>query len=577
MGHLEINGVSYVLPDGRPLLAEVSLRVAESAKVALIGPNGTGKTTLLRLLGGDLKPHLGSVSVTGGCGVMHQFIGTMGRVHNTQNAHTTHTMHSATEAPTVRDLLVSVAPPPLREAAQGLDRAELALMEVDDEPAQMAYAQALVDWADAGGYDYEVLWDVCTVAALGIPFDKVQWRTTDTLSGGEQKRLALEALLRGPDEVLLLDEPDNYLDVTGKRWLERQLAESAKTVLLISHDRELLATVATRVATLEPSAAGSTLWVHPGSFSGWHEAREARNAGLEQDRRRWDEERATLRAQVLMYKQKAKYNSDMASRYQSAQTKLRKFEDVGPPEVVATEQKVSMRLRGGRTAKRAVTCQHLELTTLMDPFDLEVWHGERVAVLGSNGSGKSHFLRLLALGGSDPDVEHQPVGEVRPQPVAHTGRARLGSRVRPGWFAQTHDHAALRGRTLLQILHRGDEHRSGMPQEQAARALDRYELARAGEQRYDSLSGGQQARLQILLLELSGATLLLLDEPTDNLDLHSAQALEEGLAAFEGTVVAVTHDRWFARGFDRFLVFGSDDQVRETDEPVWNEERVQRG
>ncbi|HKG50463.1 MAG TPA: ATP-binding cassette domain-containing protein [Actinomycetales bacterium] len=212
----------------------------------------------------------------------------------------------------------------------------------------------------------------------------------------------------------------------------------------------------------------------------------------------------------------------------------------------------------------------------MKPFDLEVWYGERVAVLGSNGSGKSHLLRLLAAGGSDPDAEHRPVGDVAIQPVAHTGSARLGARVRPGWFAQTHDHPALLGRTLLEILHRGDEHRDGLPRDQAARALDRYELARAGEQVFESLSGGQQARFQILLLELSGATLLLLDEPTDNLDLHSAEALEDGLDAFSGTVLAVTHDRWFARGFDRFLVLGADGRVVETPEPVWEEARVAR-
>jgi ATPase subunit of ABC transporter with duplicated ATPase domains len=235
-----------------------------------------------------------------------------------------------------------------------------------------------------------------------------------------------------------------------------------------------------------------------------------------------------------------------------------------------------MRLRGGRTGKRAVVCEGLELTGLMRPFDLEVWFGERVAVLGSNGSGKSHFLRLLAAGGSDPDAEHQPVDELPVPPVRHAGRARLGARVRPGWFAQTHEHPELAGRTLLDVLHRGTAHRDGMPREPASRALDRYELARAAEQTFDSLSGGQQARFQILLLELSGATLLLLDEPTDNLDLHSAEALEQGLAAFEGTVLAVTHDRWFARSFDRFLVFGADGRVYEADEPVWDEARVVR-
>jgi ATPase subunit of ABC transporter with duplicated ATPase domains len=115
-----------------------------------------------------------------------------------------------------------------------------------------------------------------------------------------------------------------------------------------------------------------------------------------------------------------------------------------------------------------------------------------------------------------------------------------------------------------------------MGREAAARVLDRYELAHAAEQRFESLSGGQQARFQILLLELSGATLLLLDEPTDNLDVQSAEALEEGLEAFEGTVIAVTHDRWFARGFDRFLVYGGDGEVYESDGPVWDETRVKR-
>ncbi|MGQ4511806.1 ATP-binding cassette domain-containing protein [Streptomyces sp. DW26H14] len=544
MGHLEAAHLEYYLPDGRALLGDASFRVGEGSVVALVGANGAGKTTLLRLISGELQPHGGTVTVTGGLGVMPQFVGS-----------TVVAGKGGSDERTVRDLLVSVAQPRIRAAALALDAAEHAIMTVDDERAQMRYAQALSDWAEAHGYEAETLWDICTVAALGVPYEKAQWRSVTTLSGGEQKRLVLEALLRGPDEVLLLDEPDNYLDVPGKRWLEERLRETRKTVLFVSHDRELLSRAAEKIVSVEPGAAGSDVWVHGGGFGTYHEARRERFARFEELRRRWDEEHARLKALVLRLRQQAENSPDMASRYRAMQTRFKKFEDAGPPPEPPREQDIRMRLGGGRTGVRAVVCEDLELTGLMKPFSLEVYYGERVAVLGSNGSGKSHFLRLLA--GED---------------VAHSGAWRLGARVVPGHFAQTHAHPELVGRTLVDILwteHARDRGR-------AMSALRRYELAPSGDQPFDRLSGGQQARFQILLLELGGATALLLDEPTDNLDLESASALQEGLEAFDGTVVAVTHDRWFARSFDRFLVFGADGVVRETPEPVWDEARVAR-
>jgi ATPase subunit of ABC transporter with duplicated ATPase domains len=567
MGHVDLAGVSYYLPDGRVLLDDVSFRVGEGSTVALVGPNGSGKTTLLKIIAGDLTPTSGSVSRSGGLGVMRQFIGSVGDSSQSERL---------SGSTTVRDLLFSLAPPALRHAVATLDRLELQLMEDDREQTQLRYAQALADYADAGGYDAEVIFDACCTEALGMSYDRVKWREISTLSGGEQKRLALEALLRGPDEVLLLDEPDNFLDVPAKRWLEGQLSSTQKSVLLVSHDRELLAQTAKAIAVLELGAAGNSVWIHGSGFATLAAARQERFGRLEELRRRWDEQHQKLRELMLMYKNKAAYNSGMASRYQAAQTRLAKFEEAGPPQAVPLEQKVSMRLSGGRTGKRAVMIDNLELAGLMKPFDAEIWFGDRVAVLGSNGSGKSHFLRLLARGGSDPDREHQPVSDLDIAAVPHTGKVRLGARVRPGWFAQTHHHPELLRRTLLEILHRGDDHRAGMGREEASRKLDRYELAKSAEQRFESLSGGQQARLQILLLELSGATLLLLDEPTDNLDIESAEALEHGLDSFEGTVIAATHDRWFARSFDRFLIFGADGSVYESVEPVWDEARVER-
>ena len=560
MGYIDVNTVSYSLADGRPLLDEVSFRVGEGTTSALIGANGAGKSTLLRLIRGDIKPDSGAITIDGGLGVMDQFVG---HVRDTS---------------TVRDLLVSVAPAAVRVASLALDATELDLIENDTTENQLAYATALADYADAGGYEQETVWDTCVTTALGIPFERAKYRELTTLSGGEQKRLVLEALLRGPEQVLLLDEPDNYLDVPGKRWLEEALRSTNKTVLLVSHDRELLARAADRIITLEVGAAGNNTWTHGGSFAGYHSARDDRMARLDELRRRWDEQHVRIKQLVASLKVKATANDGFASRYQAALTRLRKFEEAGPPQERPVEQDLRMRLKGARTGNRAVICEQLELTGLMRPFDLEVWFGERVAVLGSNGSGKSHFLRLLALGGSDPEPMHGHLTSVGAtlDPVPHSGRAKLGARVVPGWFAQAHEHPDLIGRTLLDILHRGDDNRRGLAREAASRALDRYGLVESAEQVFESLSGGQQARLQILLLELSGVTLLLLDEPTDNLDLVSAEALEEALGRFEGTVLSVTHDRWFARSFDRYLVFGSDGNVYESNEPVWNEARVVR-
>lgn len=560
MAHIDVQNVSFTLPDGTPLFEDVVFRVPTGSTTALIGQNGAGKTTLMRIIRGEFRAHGGAVTIDGSLGVMDQFIG-----------------HGA-PGQTVHDLLITLAPARISAAARELEAAENALIETDDLDGQMRYAAAIADYADAGGYEYETVWDTCTTAALGIPFERARFRELVTLSGGEQKRLALEALLRGTDDVLLLDEPDNYLDVPGIRWLEERLRETTKTVLLISHDRELLARAANRIVTLEAGAAGSTAWVHGGGFATYHRAREERMSRLDELRRRWDEEHAKLKKFVADMKVKAAASDEFASRYRAAQTRLRRFEEAGPPEERPAEQKLGLRLRGARTGKRAVVAESLELTGLMRPFDLEVWFGDRVAVLGSNGSGKSHFLRLLAAGGSNPDalLGHVTATGAALEPVAYTGSAALGARVVPGWFAQTHRHPEFTGRSLLDILHRGDDRRNGMPRDAASSALDRYGLVAQAEQDFASLSGGQQARFQILLLELSGATLLLLDEPTDNLDLVSAEALENALTAFSGTALAVTHDRWFARSFDRFLVFGADGTVYESDEPVWDERRVAR-
>jgi ATPase subunit of ABC transporter with duplicated ATPase domains len=525
VGALEVSRLGFTFPGGATLFDDVSFRVGDGQHVALVGANGAGKTTLVRLLAGDETGHTGTIAVDGRLGVMRQFIG------------------SVRDDTTVRDLLVSLSPPPVRDAARVLVAAERTNDEAPSAASGMRLAEAWTAWGDVGGYEAEVLWSTCTTAALRAPLENVGARRLGTLSGGEQKRLALELLLRSTDDVLLLDEPDNYLDVPGKEWLTEALNGTRKTVLFVSHDRQLLSDVAHRVVTLE----ARTAWTHGGSFATWHDARQARLARLDEEHRRWQEERKRMEDQVRELRRQLTMSDAAASRLRATQSKIRRHEAAAPPER-PKDQSVVMRLGGDRTGKRAIVVEDLSMPGLVDGFSTEVLFGERVGVLGLNGTGKSHFFRLLA-------------GEA----VAHTGRWALGARVVPGFFSQTHEHPELHGRRLVEVLLD-----AGLGLGPAMAALRRYELTGAAQQPFETLSGGQQARLQILLLELTGATLLLLDEPTDNLDVASAEALEDALRTFTGTVLAVTHDRWFMRSFDRFLVFRRDGSVVESLHPSYD-------
>jgi ATPase subunit of ABC transporter with duplicated ATPase domains len=523
MGAVELSGVGYALPGGKTLLDDVVLRAGDGEHVALIGANGSGKTTLLRIVAGELRAQRGTVSVDGRLLVMRQLLGV--------------------DEATVRDLLLGLSPQVLRDAAVELDAAEAAAAADAGASAGMRLGRAHAAWGDAGGYAAEVFWDVCTSRVLDAPFDTVADRRLSTLSGGEQKRLALEALFRSDADILVLDEPDNFLDVPGKEWLEATIAASPKTILFVSHDRELLARAAHKIVTIE--AGGG--WTHGGGFAGYHEARDARLERFDEQHRRYTEERKRLEETLTEFRRRAQNSDVFASRVRATKSRIERFEREPPPARPAA-QNVAMRLGGARTGKRVVTIEGLELEGLTDPFDTEVIFGERIGVVGLNGTGKSHFLKLLA--GED---------------IAHAGTVKLGARVVPGYFSQLHETGAVTGSiALLEVMMRAGHSRG-----EAMASLRRYELHDCADQPFETLSGGQQARLQILLLETSGATLLLLDEPTDNLDLVSSEALEGALDAFEGTVIAVTHDRWLMRSFDRFLVFGSDCTVGESPEPEY--------
>jgi ATPase subunit of ABC transporter with duplicated ATPase domains len=517
---IHVAGAAYAHPGGSELFADVSFRVGSGRHAVLVGVNGVGKSTLLRCIAGELRPTDGSISTDGAVAWMPQAIGT------DDDAGTT-----------VRELLVRFSPPAVREAAIALHRAEAANDEHATEKTGMALATAVIDWTEVGGYDHESRWDACCAGVLGQPFADAADRPLSELSGGERKRLALETLLVGDAEILLLDEPDNFLDIPGKRWLEQRLASSTKTILLVSHDRELLDAVADMVVTLE----GFGAWTHPGRWSTYDDARRARNRALGDALRRWKDEERRLFKLYKDLKVRASVSDANTAKANAAQHRWERFVEIGPPPPPPPERDVRIRLRGADSGRVVVRLTDVELSGLTDRFDLEVHFGDRVAVLGPNGTGKSHLLRLVAG-----------------QPVDHEGEVRLGARVEPGLFHQTDEVASFKGRTPLAILRDYD-----LPEEPAMRALARYGLAECARREVETMSGGQRARLQVLTLELAGVNLLLLDEPTDNLDLASAEALEAALAEFEGTVLAVTHDRWFMRGFDRFLLLDDDCSVVE--------------
>ncbi len=523
MGFIEVDNLRYKLPGGRVLFDEVTFKVHAGGRAALVGANGVGKTTLLRILAGEEQASGGSFRIDGRVLYMPQLVG------------------SIADSTTIRDLLLSLSPARVSRAAARLAAAEEAVAGPHESKADLEYADAIAGWGDAGGYEAEVLWDVCTTSALRQPLDVAGPRPVRELSGGEQKRVALEALLRSDADVLLLDEPDNFLDIAWKRWLEEQLRRTEKTVLYVSHDRQLLAETSTLVVTLE----GRGAWTNPGSFAAYHDARQNRLAKLDGEHRRWRDERERLVGIMKEFKRRAAISDGFASRAKAAETRLRHFDEQKPPPELPKEQNIRMRLAGGPTARRAVAVRGLSVDGVFEPFECELWFGERVGIIGPNGTGKSHFLRLLA-------------GET----IAHRGEFVLGSRVVPGHFAQTHNHKGLIGKRVEDVL---KSH--GLDRERTMRTLRRYELSNQSNQTFETLSGGQQARLQILFLELEGATMLLLDEPTDNLDIASAEALEDALETFEGTVLSVTHDRWFMRNFDRFIVFGEDGTVHTSLEP----------
>ena len=507
--------LDYAPPAADSLFFDVSFGVAPGDHAAIVGPNGVGKSTILRILSGELEADGGEVSIGGSFLTMSQDVG-MGNPDAG-----------------LREMLLDVAAPALRAAGKAMMAAERAMHDGSDDG--MLFAEAITTWGDLGGYELEARWAAAAERSVKTPVHDFATRKVGELSGGERKRLVLDLLLTSGVDVLLLDEPDNYLDIPTRVWLEEQIIACPSTILMVSHDRSLLERVVNKLIVLE----GSSCWVHGGNYASFPEAREKRQALLGDALKRWNDEERRLFRHMKIMKQRAAVNFKNATKANAAETRWEKFVAKGPPPPPVPDQQIKVGLRGADSARRVVNMVDVAIGDLFFPFSDEVHFGERVGLIGPNGTGKTHLLRALA-------------GEIAPD----EGTIGLGPRTSIGTFTQINDRPDFLGREAVEIVRdRVTE------EEKAMKALGRYGLASHARQEFETLSGGQKARLEILCLELEGHNVLLLDEPTDNLDIESSEALERALGGFVGTVIAVSHDRAFLSQLDRFVMINDDGAV----------------
>ncbi|NNF53178.1 MAG: ABC-F family ATP-binding cassette domain-containing protein [Acidimicrobiales bacterium] len=515
MPSITVSELEYAPPASDSLFFDISFGIAPGDRAALVGANGVGKSTILRILSGELIPDEGEFAVGGTMLTMTQDVG-MSRPDST-----------------IRDMLLEVALPELRTAGRKMIAAEEAMLDGSDDG--MAFAEAITEWGDLGGYELESQWAAAVERSIKSSVEDLNTRRIGDLSGGERKRLVLDLLFNSTADVLLLDEPDNYLDIPTRVWLENQLAASDKTILMVSHDRSLLERCANKIVVIE----GSGCWVHGGSYATFPDARAQRQRLLGNALKRWNDEERRLYAHMKVMKARAAQNFKNATKANAAETRWEKFVAAGPPPPPVNDQNIHVNLRGADSARRVLVLKDVSVADLFFPFSDEVHFGERVGLIGPNGTGKTHLLRALA-GETSPDL----------------GSIRLGPRTSIGTFTQINDRPDFLGRDAVDIV------RDRVPDdEQAMKRLARYGLGNNARQEFETMSGGQKARLEILCLELEGHNVLLLDEPTDNLDIESSEALELALDGFQGTVIAVSHDRTFLARLDRFVMINDDGDV----------------
>ncbi|MDP4159617.1 MAG: ABC-F family ATP-binding cassette domain-containing protein [Bacillota bacterium] len=478
---------------GEPLFRRISFALENGEKAALVGPNGAGKTTLIRACLGDVRLESGEAQILGSCGYLPQ-------------------------TPIVEDVgnvfqCVIQERADLLELQGQLRELEEKMALTPSEKVMEQYAALTELFERQGGYALEAL--VRRILA-GLGLEGEMNSEVATLSGGQKTRLALcKLLLRAPD-LLILDEPTNHLDVAALEWLEGYLRDYSGALLIVSHDRYFLDRTVSRVFCLENGA----LKGYAGNYSEYELLRVIESKTLGREAERLEKKIAKLEEYVR--RNKAGVNSKQARGRESQLKKLK------PIQVTKVDHGLSISLgNGGRSGDRVLLIEELSITfdqrTLFEKVHLDMRRGERVALLGKNGIGKTSILK---------GILHQ---------VPFKGNIRLGANVKVAYYSQEHENLGNAGTVM-------DEIRavSNLKDPEIRNLLARYGFRKDDVFKLVSvLSGGEKSRLALCKLFLEQGNLLLLDEPTNHLDFETRSVLEEALQEYEGTVLVVSHDRYF--------------------------------
>lgn len=502
--------------NAQPVFQELSWDIHNDRCVGLVGANGSGKSTLLRLIAGELKSESGFANARGDIriGLLHQ----EPRLHP-QN--------------TVWEEALSAAEP-LQRLQQRLSQleADMGSPEVYENPERLnrkieQHAALLEEHTAMGGAGFE---GHLRSILLNLGFEERELELPVTaLSGGQKKMVGLARLLVARPDLLLLDEPDNHLDVNGKDFLERYIRNYPGGVVIVSHDRYLLDVVADEIADLDLGR----VQVYPGNYSEYAFAKEQ---NLLQQKHQYDVQQKEITrleksAQRLLNWGRSHENEKLIRRGKSMLKRIEKIERIDQP--IMERKTMGLELGGWRGSNKVLEIIDLVKsfedpgggeTAILRGLELTLWHGDRAGLVGPNGAGKSVFFRSV-LGHQQPD----------------SGDIKVGPSIKMAYYAQEHDTLDYKA-SLIDNVRGAARFSEGAAVTFLGRFLYDYEQMRGPVK---NLSGGERSRLQLALIMLSGANFLLLDEPTNNLDIRSAEVLEDALEEFVGTVLVISHDRYF--------------------------------